>query len=192
MTHDTLARRVARETLADLAERPTLDSRAKSLVTAWHLLRDAVRGLVADDFSAHAHDLVGALADVELAVDAHWTPEHATDVLTADYRDDVRDVARGLCEAVLSGEVESADDAEERLRESVDGSQRVIYTWQARCGLLASSNADEWYNEGGESHEGPSTLMFYAMRRDVRDLLPDELLDADAYEAEEDDDEVGT
>ena|SRR5882757_14977 len=94
----------------------------------------------------------------------------AESILTMDYYNDVRSVARGLAQSMKDGEVDEFSDA---LHEAVDGTQRVIYTWQARCGLLVSDNADAYIEEFGE--EGVvangaiawERLMFAAMEADV-------------------------
>lgn len=94
----------------------------------------------------------------------------AESILTMDYYNDVRSVARGLAQSMKDGEVEDFSDA---IHEAIDGTQRVIYTWQARCGLLVSDNADAYAEEFGE--EGMivngaiawERLMFAAMQADV-------------------------
>jgi hypothetical protein len=56
------------------------------------------------------------------------------------YRQDVAEVAQELAEAVSSGEVENREELDQRLWETVDGHQRVIYTNQAIETLRYSNN----------------------------------------------------
>lgn len=101
--------------------------------------------------------------------------KEAIRILTADYYSDVRDVA----ESVLERMIEAGEDAEysDILHEEVDGTQRVIYTFQAKLGVVMSDNADAFFEEFGD--EGACTkdgiawerICFVAMERDVGELL---------------------
>ena len=123
--------------------------------------------------------------DIERAV------EEATRAITADYEKDVDDVADEMVRRVEDGEIEDRDQFQESLDEYIDGHQRVIYTWQARLGLLATSNGDAYEDDFGEAPDTPEKAMYAAMQRDVWEQLdrmgfdPD---DDDVY-GEEDDDE---
>lgn len=99
--------------------------------------------------------------------------EDACAVLRRAYYADVRDVVADALDAVASGEVTDADALDTWLHETIDGCQRVIYTWQARLGLLASDNEDAYQDETGETPPDPSVAMYWAMRADVRDAMPD-------------------
>jgi len=104
-----------------------------------------------------------AVAVSEKDVDA------ALSVLRADYYSDVRGVAQDLARAMKEGEVDEFSDA---LHEAVDGTQRVIYTYQARVGLICTDNEDAYAEEFGEVPvEGDSikweAMMFAAMEKDV-------------------------
>jgi hypothetical protein len=64
------------------------------------------------------------------------------------------------------------DDFSEALHEAVDGTGRIIYTFQAKCGLLVSDNADAYVEEFGEAPvEGGDikweAMAFAAMEQDV-------------------------
>ncbi len=85
----------------------------------------------------------------------------AVDILQMDYYNDVRSVAKDLARSMKDGDVEDFRDA---LHAAVDGTQRVIYTFQARCGLLVSNNAEGMVENGNVAWE---RLMFVAMERDV-------------------------
>jgi len=93
----------------------------------------------------------------------------AISILTMDYYNDCRDVARDLAQRMKDGEVDDFSDA---LHEAIDGTQRIIYTFQAKCGLLVSDNADAYTEEFGEPpiEHGDikwEALAFAAMERDV-------------------------
>ena len=53
----------------------------------------------------------------------------ADSILTMDYYNDVRGVARDLAQRMKDGEIEDFSDA---LHETVDGTLRVTYTWQSQ------------------------------------------------------------
>jgi len=95
----------------------------------------------------------------------------AQNILRADYYADVRGIADDIVQAIKDGEVTNRDDLEERLHETIDGTQRVIYTYQAKCGLLASDNEDAYEDETGEQDATPEVRMYYALMADVREDL---------------------
>lgn len=143
---------------------------------------DAARAIVANLKDADAHPVRHSDDEVSRAVA----------VLRRDYYGDVRDIAQDIAERVASGELTDADDVEEAIRETVDGCARVIYTFQAKLGLLASDNEDAYQDDTGEEPSGPSVAMYYAVCADVRDELADLLgLDSDAWEATDEDAEGG-
>jgi hypothetical protein len=94
----------------------------------------------------------------------------AVSILSMDYYNDCRGVAQDLAQRMKDGDVEEFSDA---LHEAVDGTKRIIYTFQAKCGLLVSDNADAYIEDFGE--EGIvangdiawERLAFVAMERDV-------------------------
>jgi hypothetical protein len=96
----------------------------------------------------------------------------AVSVIRRDYYADVAAVADSVEERMRS-----EADVMDIIHEEVDASQRVMYTWQARLGLLASENEDayfEEFEEEGAVHDGGidySRLMFAAMERDVIEEL---------------------
>lgn len=114
--------------------------------------------------------------------------EAALDVLRADYYSDVL----RLAEAVLEQLAEREDaDASDVIHEVIGGTPRVIYTHQAKIGLLCSDNEDAMEEELGETGDA-SHRMYYALQRDIIDRLDAEgfeLNDPDSwYEEDEDDD----
>ncbi len=93
----------------------------------------------------------------------------AVSILSMDYYNDCRDVAKELARQMKDGEVDDFSDA---LHQAVDGTQRIIYTFQAKCGLLVSDNADAYVEEFGEAPvEGGNikweAMAFAAMEQDV-------------------------
>jgi hypothetical protein len=95
-------------------------------------------------------------------------------VLRADYYSDVRGVAENVLERMIE-EGEGAD-VHDIMHESVDGTQRVIYTYQARVGLICTDNADAYVEEYGDVPvEGDSikweAMMYAALAADAHQLL---------------------
>jgi len=112
--------------------------------------------------------------------------EAAFDVLRADYYSDVL----RLAETVLE-ELDERDDADpvDVLHEVLDGTARVIYTFQAKVGLLCSDNEDAMEEETGETGD-VSQRMFYALMQDVQERLDAEgfdLNDPDSWYEEDED-----
>jgi len=121
--------------------------------------------------------------------------QDAVAVITRDYYNDVADLGDQLIDDIKNGEIPGPNDFSDALHEMVDGTQRVIYTWQARLGLIASENHDAYFEEGigdldcSESvpHE---VLMFYALQQDIVEYMEREGCDPndrDSYREEDDD-----
>lgn len=121
--------------------------------------------------------------------------KEAQQAIKADYYDDVRGIAKDVADELEKGKFRNAEELMEYLEQSVDGSQRVIYTQQAKLGLLASDNEDAAFDEGFEidASEGIpyEKLMYFAMVKDViEDLASEFEIDvADPFEDDEDEDE---
>jgi hypothetical protein len=113
------------------------------------------------------------------------TVAEALAVLRRDYWDDVRGVVEELQRAVKDGAIANEEELWAYLDETTDYHQRVIYTFQARWGLLCTDNCDAYQDEMGEPPLTPEAAMCMAMRADVRGLLDvDELFsDADGEDA---------
>lgn len=109
----------------------------------------------------------------------------AIDILNRDYWDDVRGLTADIIRRVKDGEIKDRDGLQEAVHEAVDGSQRVMYTWQARLGLLSTNNLDAYEESMGDKPEGPEQQMFMAMEADVFAQLDAE--DVDSYFRDEDD-----
>lgn len=119
------------------------------------------------------------------------TVDDAVSAIRRDYYRDVLAMAKDLAERMKAGEVE---DFEDSLHEDCDGCARVIYTFQAKLGLLASDNEDAAEDSLGE-HEaqllGAEQRMFFALEADIRECLsshgvdssePDSWVDIDLSE----------
>jgi DNA replication initiation complex subunit (GINS family) len=99
------------------------------------------------------------------------TVDEAVSAIRRDYYSDVSSMAKDLAERMKAGEIEDFEDA---LHEDCDGCARVIYTFQAKLGLLASDNEDAAEDSLGE-HEAkllsPEQRMFFALEADIRQEL---------------------
>lgn len=96
------------------------------------------------------------------------TVDEAVSVIRRDYYQDVLGLARDLAERMKAGEIDDFGDA---LHETVDGCARVIYTFQAKLGLLVSDNEDAGEEELGEAPDTVEARMFWAMCADIRERL---------------------
>jgi len=108
----------------------------------------------------------------------------AVSIIQRDYYQDVRDLGDSLKDEIKSGDIADAEQLEERINQDVDGSARVIYTFQAKLGMLVTDN-DEAYEEFDFENPTVEQKMYCAMVADVRDYLGD--LD-DLFTGEEDED----
>ena len=112
------------------------------------------------------------MTDTTTTTPARITDEQEIDalrVLRASYWESVRDIAEDI-----AGEPDlTADDVSDRVAESVDGSQWIIYTWRARLVRSLSDHADA-YEEYG-----------FGFMRDADDL--DDIITRAAYLAMHDD-----
>lgn len=104
----------------------------------------------------------------------------------AQYWDDVKGIAADVKEEIDNGNLSDWDSVADYLHESVDGSQRVIYTWKAKMAVIYSDNEDAYFEETGESggaiQDGSinwSLLAFYAVMADVRELMNSDGIDED-------------
>jgi len=108
----------------------------------------------------------------------------AVSIIQRDYYQDVRDLGDSLKDEIKSGDIADAEQLEERINQDVDGSARVIYTFQAKLGMLVTDN-DEAYEDFGFENPTVEQKMYCAMVADVRDYLGD--FD-DLFTGEEDED----
>lgn len=94
----------------------------------------------------------------------------AIHILTMDYYNDCRSVAQDLAQRMKDGEV---DDFHDALHQAVDSTQRIMYTFQAKLGLILSDNGDAYVDEFGTDGivEGGNIMWermaFVAMQQDV-------------------------
>jgi hypothetical protein len=97
----------------------------------------------------------------------------AVAIIQRDYYQDVQGIADDILAAVKSGEITDQEGLEERLQQDVDGSARVIYTFQSKLGLLVCKNDEAYEEEFGEKPADVAVQMAYAMMVDVREALGD-------------------
>lgn len=101
--------------------------------------------------------------------------QDALAVLRRDYWTDVRGLADAWREArEYAAKHGNRFEAHDALHEIVDGSERVIYTFQAQLGMLFTDNATAYEDDIGERPARVEQSMFYALIADVRETLGDE------------------
>lgn len=71
-----------------------------------------------------------------------------SDYTEADYRKDVKDYADELAGCIRDKEIADRESFFDRLRETCDGAQCVIYTYQAKRVCLYSDNSEAGFTEG--------------------------------------------
>jgi hypothetical protein len=119
----------------------------------------------------------------EDAEDAEGTIRDALSILTREYRSEVNGLAMEIKEE-LEEKIEDGEKGEslrewliETIHESVDGHQRVIYTFKAKVGLLVTENADAYVDDFGteglvkDGNINWEGMMYAAMERDVIEAL---------------------
>ena len=106
-----------------------------------------------------------ALRERAISLDEAWR------VVEHDYWDDVRGLVDDCKRAIKDGEVSSDEELNDYLHQSVDGTQRVIYTHQARVGLCCTENPDAYEDELGEKPPTVEAAMYYALMADVQRRL---------------------
>lgn len=116
----------------------------------------------------------------------------AREILRDAYYDDVRTIADDVRERVQSGELSVGGDVDRFVRESVDGSSRLINAHAQLEVLVWSNNAEPNGESLGMAAAEAFLADVYDDLGDIADLLSDE---ADADDSEDDDtllvDEVG-
>lgn len=94
------------------------------------------------------------------------TVGQALDVIRRDYFDDVRGIAEEVTRAVKDGEI-GEEEFYDYIHEQCDGSRRVIYTFQAKLGMLFTNNDDAYQDELGEPAPTVEAAMCMALIADV-------------------------
>lgn len=132
----------------------------------------------------------------ETSADREQTVNDAVNVIRRDYYGEVQGIATDAIDhlrAAYNDDGQRGEELRENLLEwmhqTIDGTQRVIYTFRAQLGLLVSDNAGA-YIEGCGSEGATmgddlnwSALMFSALERDVYEQLDAEGLDVNDPEA---------
>lgn len=96
----------------------------------------------------------------------------AVSIIQRDYWQDVHYVGDDIKERIERGEISDDDSFREQVEQAVDGTQRVIYTWQSKLGMLATNHPDAYTEATGEPPVSGNDIdwarmMFYAMLEDV-------------------------
>ena len=95
-------------------------------------------------------------------------------ILRQDYLNDVETVVQNLKDEIAAGNITDREEADDWLRETVDGHSRVIYTGQAIECLLFSDNDMAYFEETGDGKpDNWSVVAFYAFERDVLEAAGD-------------------
>lgn len=97
--------------------------------------------------------------------------KEAVSVIQRDYYADVQGVVDELEGLVKRGGISTREQADDWIHKTIDGHGRVIYTWQAKLGLLASENEDAYEDQTGETGADTSARMYWAMRADVEEAV---------------------
>lgn len=97
--------------------------------------------------------------------------DEALRVLRRDYYQDVRSVGNELARQIKDKEITTREEFYDRLPQAVADTQRIIYTFQARIGLLCTEYPDEFEEEYGDKPESPEQALQAAMERDVREYM---------------------
>ena len=128
--------------------------------------------------------------DDEVSVD------RAMDIIRQSYYNEVREWAEDYDKRIAKGEWSDREEFIEALEQDVDSAARVIYTFQARVGLLCSRNEDAYFEEFGDS-EGVCTkdgieyskLMYFAFCADIFEHMESDIDDDDTFAEDEEEDE---
>jgi len=113
----------------------------------------------------------------------------AEHVLRAEYWADVRGLAHSIMDE-LRDQIKDGNSGEplrewliEHINETIDGNERVIYTWQAQKTLLFTENQDAYVDQFGKegiANDGAinwSGLAYCALEADVMEQLDAEGID---------------
>lgn len=114
-------------------------------------------------------------AIVETIIEAAPDLDRAYREVRRWYYSGVRSLVEGLIEECLAEKHKTGYAARkwllERVDEDTDQHEFVIYTFKAKCALLASDNENAYQEEVGELAQSVEAAARWAMRRDVWELL---------------------
>jgi hypothetical protein len=125
----------------------------------------------------------GIIPSVEEAtMENEITVDQAVQVIRRDYYKDVMGVADDVIEFMTdtSNGLKDRDDVTRYLEETIDGHERVIYTFKARLGMLVTDNDEAYESEHGEAAPSVESAMFMAMLQDVREAISGRGYDLDS------------
>ena len=110
-----------------------------------------------------------AIDALESECESARTVDRAMGIIHCDYQDDINGIVADLRTEIAGGHLEDSEAIDTWLHETIDGHQRVIYTFRAKLGLLASSNEDAYQAELGEPAPTVESACYMAMMADVRE-----------------------
>lgn len=111
-------------------------------------------------------------------------------VLYREYIEEVQSTVNEVLSEIREGNPGISGDKlreafSDRLHETIDGHNWVIYNAKARLVLWMSDNEDAYYDFGGEDAPSDNTKAFYAMLADCNDYAErNSLLDSEEEEEE--------
>lgn len=113
-----------------------------------------------------------------MASDAWTKIDEALGMIRNEYRSDLESLAQDI-KSALADEIADREGLLERIHETIDANQWIIYTRRAEILLLVTENADAYEEHFGTS-DGPVKVearAFCAMERDLYDALEAEDVD---------------
>lgn len=101
----------------------------------------------------------------------------AVSLMRRAYYSDISSYAEDIGYEIKRGNIPDMDALDERIRETADGSQWVIYTWKAQAVAMCSDNNEAGFTDGvldpSRWTDGLdwSAIAYYAMEQDLRDAM---------------------
>jgi len=98
-------------------------------------------------------------------------------LMRAAYYSAIRSYAEDIGEDIKRGSITDTDALDERISETADSSQWVIYTWRAQAVAMCSDNNEAGFTDGvldpSSWTDGIdwSVIAYYAMEQDLRDAM---------------------
>ena len=99
------------------------------------------------------------------------TFREAVSTLERWYYNEVRSTANCIVEELRNRRYISEEDEDQYVWEVCDGHEFIIYTFKARCVLLATDNADAYEEIHGDNNASVEQQAFFACEADVRRFM---------------------
>jgi len=97
--------------------------------------------------------------------------DRAIGILQRDYFKDVNDIAELVQDEIKSGQITNDEQLSEYLHETIDSAHRVIFTREAKLGLVFSDNDEAYHESFGGDLPNYSVMMYCALEADVNERL---------------------